>query len=433
MILVGWSTAAALLIPGIWGALLAVVLGQLQMLVDCCDGEVARWRRTSSPAGVFLDKVGHYTTEALIPLALGHPRGRVPARVPGRLPLDDARRAARARDRAQQGAQRHGARRPRQRRAAEARRHPRRDRAPRRPRRDAPQGGALPAVPPALPLGRADASSRSPPPSSGSSSASRSSTASCSSCCVPARAPRRWSGTSSRSWPQACPFLTRQGRGRRRTPRSASSCSRRAPGRTTSSAASASVLAQQGVDARRRVRRQRLGAGPRTRPAAACKTARTCPRTSASRPGATAGVARGRAATYSSSSTTTRACPIAGVPRRRDRACCAARPEHRPASSRASSTRRARSSPRRWIPRIRKGDAAHSSNVFSVWEGAVLLPRRRVRRDRRLGRPVLLRARGHRAGLAGLGHRACVAWYAGDLDGEPSGHRRRPGTRTTTG
>ncbi|QEO15592.1 CDP-alcohol phosphatidyltransferase family protein [Agromyces intestinalis] len=71
MILVGWSTAAALLIPGIWGALLAVVLGQLQMLVDCCDGEVARWRRTSSPAGVFLDKVGHYTTEALIPIALG--------------------------------------------------------------------------------------------------------------------------------------------------------------------------------------------------------------------------------------------------------------------------------------------------------------------------------------------------------------------------
>ena len=71
MILVGWSTAAALLIPGIWGAVLALILGQLQMLVDCCDGEVARWRGTSSPAGVFLDKVGHYTTEALIPIALG--------------------------------------------------------------------------------------------------------------------------------------------------------------------------------------------------------------------------------------------------------------------------------------------------------------------------------------------------------------------------
>jgi phosphatidylglycerophosphate synthase len=71
MILVGWATALSLLVPGIAGAALALVLGQLQMLVDCCDGEVARWRGTSSPAGVFLDKVGHYTTEALIPIVLG--------------------------------------------------------------------------------------------------------------------------------------------------------------------------------------------------------------------------------------------------------------------------------------------------------------------------------------------------------------------------
>ncbi|TFC32163.1 CDP-alcohol phosphatidyltransferase family protein [Cryobacterium sp. TMT2-18-3] len=71
MILVGWATATALLIPGVWGAMLALLLGQLQMLVDCSDGEVARWRRQSSPAGVFLDKVGHYTTEALIPIAFG--------------------------------------------------------------------------------------------------------------------------------------------------------------------------------------------------------------------------------------------------------------------------------------------------------------------------------------------------------------------------
>lgn len=32
--------------------------------------------------------------------------------------------------------------------------------------------------------------------------------------------------------------------------------------------------------------------------------------------------------------------------------------------------------PKRWIPRIRKGSAEHSSNVFSVWEGAVALQRR---------------------------------------------------------
>lgn len=31
--------------------------------------------------------------------------------------------------------------------------------------------------------------------------------------------------------------------------------------------------------------------------------------------------------------------------------------------------------PRRWVPRIRKGEATDSGNVFSVWEGAVLLPR----------------------------------------------------------
>jgi phosphatidylglycerophosphate synthase len=71
MILTGWATAASLLIPGITGAAFALVLGQLQMLVDCCDGEVARWRGTSSPAGIFLDNVGHYSTETLIAIALG--------------------------------------------------------------------------------------------------------------------------------------------------------------------------------------------------------------------------------------------------------------------------------------------------------------------------------------------------------------------------
>jgi phosphatidylserine synthase len=71
MILAGWATAFSLLIPGLTGAALALVLGQVQMLVDCSDGEVARWRNTRSPAGVFLDKVGHYTTEALIPVVLG--------------------------------------------------------------------------------------------------------------------------------------------------------------------------------------------------------------------------------------------------------------------------------------------------------------------------------------------------------------------------
>lgn len=71
MILTGMGAAFALLIPGLPGVLLAAILGQMQMLWDCSDGEVARWRKTSSPKGVFLDRVGHYVTEGLIPIALG--------------------------------------------------------------------------------------------------------------------------------------------------------------------------------------------------------------------------------------------------------------------------------------------------------------------------------------------------------------------------
>jgi phosphatidylglycerophosphate synthase len=71
MIATGASAGLALLVPGMPGAVLALLLGQLQMLWDCCDGEVARWRATFSPAGTFLDKVGHYTAESVIPLCLG--------------------------------------------------------------------------------------------------------------------------------------------------------------------------------------------------------------------------------------------------------------------------------------------------------------------------------------------------------------------------
>jgi phosphatidylglycerophosphate synthase len=71
MIVTGAAAGAALLIPGLLGAVLAAVLGQLQMLWDCCDGEVARWRQTFSPVGFFLDKLGHTVAEAGICLALG--------------------------------------------------------------------------------------------------------------------------------------------------------------------------------------------------------------------------------------------------------------------------------------------------------------------------------------------------------------------------
>jgi len=71
MILSGIAISASLLISGWTGLLLALFFSQLQMLWDCCDGEIARWRQSSSPMGVFLDRVGHYLAEGLIPIAFG--------------------------------------------------------------------------------------------------------------------------------------------------------------------------------------------------------------------------------------------------------------------------------------------------------------------------------------------------------------------------
>ncbi|MSZ49647.1 MAG: CDP-alcohol phosphatidyltransferase family protein, partial [Actinobacteria bacterium] len=58
MIACGIGAAPALLIPGVAGPIVAVVLIQLYLLLDCCDGEVARWTKRTSPTGVYLDRVG---------------------------------------------------------------------------------------------------------------------------------------------------------------------------------------------------------------------------------------------------------------------------------------------------------------------------------------------------------------------------------------
>jgi phosphatidylglycerophosphate synthase len=71
MIIVGAFIGPALLIQGWQGIAIALFLSHLQMLIDCCDGEVARWRDTKSPMGIFLDKLGHYLAEGLIPICFG--------------------------------------------------------------------------------------------------------------------------------------------------------------------------------------------------------------------------------------------------------------------------------------------------------------------------------------------------------------------------
>jgi phosphatidylglycerophosphate synthase len=71
MILTGLVAAAVLTLPGIIPAVVVVALLQLQILLDCSDGELARWTGRKSPMGIYLDRVGHYLTEAALPIALG--------------------------------------------------------------------------------------------------------------------------------------------------------------------------------------------------------------------------------------------------------------------------------------------------------------------------------------------------------------------------
>lgn len=71
MILAGLLAGAVLPLDGLLGPLLAFALIQAQILLDCSDGELARWKGISSPVGIYLDRIGHYLTGAALPIGLG--------------------------------------------------------------------------------------------------------------------------------------------------------------------------------------------------------------------------------------------------------------------------------------------------------------------------------------------------------------------------
>lgn len=71
MIVVGLGAAAVVAVPSLWTAVVGVVGVQVYLLLDCVDGELARWRRTTSATGAFLDRIGHYTVEAALLAAVG--------------------------------------------------------------------------------------------------------------------------------------------------------------------------------------------------------------------------------------------------------------------------------------------------------------------------------------------------------------------------
>jgi phosphatidylglycerophosphate synthase len=66
MTVTGVVAGAALVIPGLTGPILAAVLIQVYLCLDCVDGELARWRKQTSTTGVYLDRVGHYLSEAAL-------------------------------------------------------------------------------------------------------------------------------------------------------------------------------------------------------------------------------------------------------------------------------------------------------------------------------------------------------------------------------
>jgi hypothetical protein len=71
MMLVGLAGAGLLSIQGLWPAVAAAGAVQTYLLLDCVDGEVARWNRTESARGIYLDRISHYLVEGALLAGLG--------------------------------------------------------------------------------------------------------------------------------------------------------------------------------------------------------------------------------------------------------------------------------------------------------------------------------------------------------------------------
>jgi len=71
MLLLGPVAGLVLTVPHLWSAVVALLLVQLQELIDCSDGELARWRGHTGPRGIYIDRLGHYVTDASLAIAVG--------------------------------------------------------------------------------------------------------------------------------------------------------------------------------------------------------------------------------------------------------------------------------------------------------------------------------------------------------------------------
>jgi hypothetical protein len=71
MIVCGVLGGAAITMSGLTWAIVGALLIQAYLLLDCSDGEVARFRKRTSVTGVYLDRIGHYMSEVALLAGLG--------------------------------------------------------------------------------------------------------------------------------------------------------------------------------------------------------------------------------------------------------------------------------------------------------------------------------------------------------------------------
>ncbi|SEG67199.1 CDP-alcohol phosphatidyltransferase [Nonomuraea solani] len=71
MTVAGVAAGFVIALPGFWAVVGAALLIQVYLLLDCSDGELARWTGKTSLTGVYLDRVGAYFAEAALLAGLG--------------------------------------------------------------------------------------------------------------------------------------------------------------------------------------------------------------------------------------------------------------------------------------------------------------------------------------------------------------------------
>ena len=67
----GIAAGVVIAFGGLATAIAGAALVQLYLILDCSDGELARWMNRKSTAGVYLDGIGHYLAESALLVGLG--------------------------------------------------------------------------------------------------------------------------------------------------------------------------------------------------------------------------------------------------------------------------------------------------------------------------------------------------------------------------